>query len=189
MPTSTSTVDSANTIAADIRLTLMGLSDNARSVASAVSHSSLTTVMGLSHLAGNARRAERIREFKSDPELTAALNLPAKTKRMRPLPEDFTEQITIQLPEVKPLGELYEHPHGPPVQSIKHVSDLVDKPIVTQTSARLDVGGSVKIVGADNQTIEVDAETGYMVILHHHILTFCKTIPVFRFNQLRNLLV
>ena len=85
MPTSTSTVDSANTIAADIRLTLMGLSDNARSVASAVSHSSLTTVMGLSHLAGNARRAGRIREFKNDPELTAALNLPAKTKRMRPL--------------------------------------------------------------------------------------------------------
>ena len=117
------------------------------------------------------------------------INLPAKTKRMRPLPEDFTEQITIQLPEVKPLGELYEHPHGPPVQSIKHVSDLVDKPIVTQTSARRDVGGSVKIVGADNQAIEVDAETGYMVILHHHILTLCKTIPVFRFNQLRNLLV
>ena len=38
MPASTTTVDSANTIAADIRLALMGLSDNARSVASAVSH-------------------------------------------------------------------------------------------------------------------------------------------------------
>ena len=73
MPASTTTVDSANTIAADIRLALMGLSDNARSVASAVSHSSLTTVMGLSRLAGNTRRAERIREFKNDKELTAAL--------------------------------------------------------------------------------------------------------------------
>ena len=64
MPASTTTVDSANTLAADIRLALMGLSDNARSVASVVSHSSLTTVIGPSRLAGYTRRAERIRSSK-----------------------------------------------------------------------------------------------------------------------------
>ena len=91
------------------------------------------------------------------------INLPPKTQRMRPLAEDFTEQIVIQLPSVKPLGEIYEHPHGPPVQSIKHVSDNIDRPRVTQTQSRLNATGSVKIINEEGQQMEVENETGYLV--------------------------
>ena len=114
------------------------------------------------------------------------IDLPHKTKRMRPLKEDFSEQIVIQLPAVKPLGELYEHPHGPPISSIKHVSDQVERPNIVQSKARRDLSGSVKIIDAQSKPVELDTETGYLVISHQHTRAFCKYVHVYRFNLRRN---
>ena len=73
MLTSALTADNALTLAADIRGSLTGISDSVRAIENQVSSCTLSTVMGLSRLVGSTRHKERIRVFKSNTDLTAAI--------------------------------------------------------------------------------------------------------------------
>ena len=90
------------------------------------------------------------------------IDLPATTKKSNPLPEDFTEKVVIQLPEVKPVG--VEHPDGPPIQSMRHVTDSnLPAPVVKQSHIRSGLRGSVDHITENYTKLQVDSETGALV--------------------------
>ena len=90
------------------------------------------------------------------------IDLPNATKKSNPLPEDFTEKVVIQLPEVRPMG--VEHPDGPPIQSMRHVTDSnLPAPVVKQSHVRSGLRGSVDHFTENNTKLQVDSETGALV--------------------------
>ena len=100
------------------------------------------------------------------------------TRRQRPLPGDFSERITIVLPDQTPMDNLTEHPEGVPIQSMKHAPGDLDIPApqVIQSPPRHELGGSVNTVDRKGNQIKLDAETGELIISERTIKRKRQTI-------------
>jgi site-specific DNA-cytosine methylase len=88
-------------------------------------------------------------------------NMPKATEKSRPIPGDFTEKVTIHLPEMRPRDPKAMNPNGPPVQQVMHKSDT-PTPTVEQSTPQ-ENGGSVVVKDTDGTIMNLDAETGWLV--------------------------
>ena len=75
------------------------------------------------------------------------------TRRQRPLPGDFSERITIVLPDQTPMDSLTEHPEGVPIQSMKQAPSDLDISYSFTTSSR--VGGVGEHCGPKRESDQV----------------------------------
>ena len=89
--------------------------------------------------------------------------MPKETARMRPLPGDFTEKITIHLPLANDDVVDTIHPEGEPIQRVTHKNlEGQMAPYVTQTPVRKGQKGEVRFCDTDDNTLKVD-ELGAVV--------------------------
>ena len=89
--------------------------------------------------------------------------MPKETARMRPLPGDFTEKITIHLPLANDDVVDTIHPEGEPIQRVTH-KNLEGQlaPYVTQTPVRKGQKGEVRFCDTDDNNLKVN-ELGAVV--------------------------
>ena len=89
--------------------------------------------------------------------------MPKETARMRPLPGDFTEKVTIHLPLANNDVVDTIHPEGEPIQRVTHKNlEGHLAPYVTQTPVRKGKQGRVRFCDTDGKDLEVD-ETGAVI--------------------------
>jgi hypothetical protein len=89
--------------------------------------------------------------------------MPKETARMRPLPGDFTEKVTIHLPLANNDVVDTIHPEGEPIQRVTHKNlEGHLAPYVTQTSVRKGQQGQVRFCDANDKDLKVD-ETGAVI--------------------------
>lgn len=100
-------------------------------------------------------------------EQMVGVKMPADNARMKPIPGDMNELITIQLPEMKENIEAERQPDGNPIAKMKHFSldNNITAPQITQVITDSELGGSVRLKDHLNRDMEVNVETGTIELI------------------------
>jgi hypothetical protein len=93
------------------------------------------------------------------------VQMPKASAKTRPLPSDFSEKITITLPEMNNnTVEGRQHLEGDPINLITHVNvDPKNAPTVTQTGQQQGKQGSVNLQNSEGNPLKVDQTNGLII--------------------------